>query len=124
MQGVAGALSQLLDVEVSVLGQLPHRFRLVRQERGFRAQQPLIPGEATLVVAHRNTREEVNRHALNLTREEGSLSAASCIQRLPGLLEQHCRPVDEDRFLARISHRPGEMRPRLQDRGLPGRALP
>jgi hypothetical protein len=45
---VAGALGQLFDVQVSVLGELPHRLRRVREECGSGAQQPLVPGEGAL----------------------------------------------------------------------------
>src|SRR5712691_8367395 len=63
VQCMAGALGQLLDVEVSVPGKLPHRLRRVREERGSGAQQPLVPRECALVVAHRKPREEAGRHA-------------------------------------------------------------
>jgi len=56
---MAGAPGQLLDVEVPVPGKLPHRLRRVREERGSGAQQPLVPRERALVVAHRKPREEV-----------------------------------------------------------------
>jgi len=46
-----------------MLGKLPHRLRRVREERGFGAQQPLVPRERALVVAHRKPHEEVDRHA-------------------------------------------------------------
>jgi hypothetical protein len=65
---MAGALGKLLDVQVSVLGELPHRLRRVREECGFGSEQPLLPGEGALVVAHREAREQVNRHLLTLTR--------------------------------------------------------
>jgi hypothetical protein len=54
---MAGALGQLLDVQVPVLGELPHRLRRVREERGLVAQQALVPGQRTPVVAHRESRE-------------------------------------------------------------------
>ena len=59
-------LRQLRDVDVSVLGEFPYRLRRVREERGPGAQQLLIPGEGALVIAHRQAREEVNRHAYTL----------------------------------------------------------
>jgi hypothetical protein len=43
---MARALGQFLDVEVSVLGELPHRLCGVRDERGFGAEEPSIPGES------------------------------------------------------------------------------
>ncbi len=59
----------------SVLGELPHRFRRVREEGGFGAQQPLVPGERALVVAHREAREEVDRHAFTLTPQPSDMRA-------------------------------------------------
>ena len=67
VQAMAGALGQLPDVQVAVLGELPHRFRRVRQEGEFAAQQPLVPGQRPLVIAHREPPEEVDRHAFTLT---------------------------------------------------------
>ena len=61
---MAGALGQLFDVEVSVLGKLSYCLGRVREERGFGAQQPLVPRERALVVAHRKPSEEVDCHAL------------------------------------------------------------
>lgn len=43
VQSMAGALSQLLDVAVSILVEFPHRLRRVRKERRFGAQQSLAP---------------------------------------------------------------------------------
>jgi hypothetical protein len=59
---MTGALGQLLDVQVSVLGKLPHRLRRVRQERRCGTQQSLVPSEGTLIVTHREAREEIDRH--------------------------------------------------------------
>src|SRR2546430_16368834 len=66
-RAMAGAPGQLLDVEVPVLGKLPHRLRRVREERGFGAQQPFVPPERALVVAYRKPRAQVDRHAFTLT---------------------------------------------------------
>lgn len=57
VQCMAGALGQLLDVEVSVLGKLPHRLLRVREERGFGAQQ-LLAGYTGRSVEHRGERAE------------------------------------------------------------------
>ena len=49
----AGAPWQFCDVEVPVVGKLPHRLRRVREDRGPGARQPLVPRERALAVAHR-----------------------------------------------------------------------
>jgi integrase-like protein len=81
VQRMAGVLGQLLDIEVPVLGKLPHRLRSVREERGFTAQQPLIPRERALIVAHRKPREKVNHHAFTLTpRPRGQYAESRCLR--------------------------------------------
>ena len=59
-----------------MLGKLPHRLRLVWQERGFAAQQPLVPAKRASVIADREPREEVECHAFTLTRYPRELPAA------------------------------------------------
>ena len=64
---LAGALGQLGDLEIPVLGKLPHRLRRVREERGSGAQQPLVSRERALAVAHRKPRAQADRHAFTRT---------------------------------------------------------
>ena len=73
---MAGALGPLLDVEVPVLGKLPHRLRRVRKERRPAAQQALVPSQRALVVADREPREEVDRHVSTLNQRPRDLHAA------------------------------------------------
>ena len=63
---MAGMLGEHLDVQESMLGELPHRFRRVGEERGFGAQQPLVPGKGALVVADREACEEIDPHTFTL----------------------------------------------------------
>ena len=46
------------------------------------------------------------------------------VEWLPGLLEQHGRAVEKIRLPVRFLLGPGQMCTSLQDRGLPGGALP
>jgi hypothetical protein len=62
-----------------MLGELPHRLRRVREERGFGAQQPLVLGEGALVVAHRQAREEVDLHAFTLTRSRVTFTPRTAV---------------------------------------------
>jgi len=66
---MAGMLRSHLDEYESMLGEFPHGLRGVRQETGSRAQQSLVPGQRPLVVADRNTGEEVDSHGRTLLRD-------------------------------------------------------
>jgi hypothetical protein len=59
---MAGVLGLHLDEHEPVLGELPHRLGVVRQEAGSRSQQPLVPGQCPAVVGDRDPGEEVDGH--------------------------------------------------------------
>src|SRR5215470_12454358 len=56
-QHAASAFGQFRNVQVPVPGELPYRQGRDREECGFGAHQPLIPGERALVFAYREARE-------------------------------------------------------------------
>jgi catechol 2,3-dioxygenase-like lactoylglutathione lyase family enzyme len=59
---MARVLRLLHDKQEPVLGELPHRLRRVGHEAGLRTQEAFVPRQAFLVVAHRDTGEEVPLH--------------------------------------------------------------
>jgi hypothetical protein len=49
-----------------VLGDLPHRLGVVRQERRWGAEEPLVPGHRRGVVADGDPREQIYGHDVML----------------------------------------------------------
>jgi hypothetical protein len=57
---MARVLRPLHDEQEPVLSELPHRLRGVGNEAGLRTQEAFVPRQGFLVVAHRDTGEEVH----------------------------------------------------------------
>ena len=62
MPSVAGVLGTLLDEDVPVLAELPHRLGIVGEEGRRRAEEPLVPVHRRPQVRDGDSREQIIRH--------------------------------------------------------------
>jgi hypothetical protein len=66
MHGVPGMPGPHHDVHVPVVGKLPYRLGVVRQERRRAAEEPLVPGRCRRLVADGDARKQIYCHEVML----------------------------------------------------------
>src|SRR5205823_5267623 len=70
VHGVPGMFGPHVDVHVPMVGELPHRLRVVGQERRRGAEESLVPGHRRGVITDGDAREQIYGHEVMLASDD------------------------------------------------------